>query len=223
MNKKLALLALPAALLLGGCISTSKPVQIEHYTITAAQASAQTAPATSQTAAHKPVLRIAGIEAPHWLDSASMYYRLAYQNSAKVAAYSRSDWVSPPPVQILSLLEDVLAASGNYKAVLGPSDISNADVTLRIELGDFEQVFTSQNQSAGVLDATVTVVDNRAGKIAAQRHFHIEKPAPSADAAGGVKALGEASQAFATEVRDWLGQLTLAAKAGTARSPGAAG
>ncbi|HET7569637.1 MAG TPA: ABC-type transport auxiliary lipoprotein family protein [Gammaproteobacteria bacterium] len=219
MNKKLALLAVPAALVLGGCISTSEPVQIEHYTITAAPAPAQAAPATSQAAGNKPVLRIAGIQAPHWLDSASMYYRLAYQNSAKVAAYSRSDWVSPPPAQLLNLLEDVLAASGDYKAILGPSDISNADVTLRIELGDFEQVFSSQNQSAGVIDATVTAIDNNAGNIMAQRHFHIEKPAPSADAAGGVKALSAASQAFATSVRDWLEKLITDIK----RSPSAAG
>ncbi|HET8551030.1 MAG TPA: ABC-type transport auxiliary lipoprotein family protein [Gammaproteobacteria bacterium] len=219
MNKKLALIALPAALILGGCISTSEPVQIEHYTISGARAPTQSAPTTSPAAGSEPILRIAGIQAPHWLDSASMYYRLAYQNRARVAAYSRSDWVSPPPAQILNLLEDVLAASGDYKAVLGPSDISNADVTLRIELGDFEQVFTSRNQSVGVLDATVTVINNHAAKIAAQRHFHIEKPAPSADAAGGVKALSAASQTFATRVRSWLTEI----KAGTTRSRGAAG
>jgi hypothetical protein len=38
----------------------------------------------------------------------------------------------------------------------------------------------------------------------AQKHFHLTVASPSADAAGGVKALNRASRQFATRVRQWL-------------------
>ncbi|HET7587767.1 MAG TPA: ABC-type transport auxiliary lipoprotein family protein [Gammaproteobacteria bacterium] len=219
MIKKLAIALIPPAILLAGCFGGSQPVLTEHFTL-AGRASAQPAPAAGAAPAEGRILRIAEISAPNWLDSTNLYYRLAYRNDARISAYSRSDWVAPPPVLLGNVLQSTLASAGQWRAILGPSDVNQADVALRVELNDFEQAFTGQDQSAGVLDATVTVVSNERNRILAQRHFHIEKPAPSADAAGGVQALSEASRAFAMKVRDWLNETT--ATADTARSPAAA-
>ncbi|HET6655504.1 MAG TPA: ABC-type transport auxiliary lipoprotein family protein [Gammaproteobacteria bacterium] len=222
MIKKLALALVPPALLLAGCFGGSQPVLTEHFTLagTPPTQTEQVAAPAEAGAANGPILRIAEINAPHWLDTTNLYYRLAYRNDAKISAYSRSDWVAPPTVLLGGVLQTTLAHSGRWKAILGPSDVTQADVALRVELNDFEQTFTSAGQSAGVLDATVTIVSSEGNRILAQRHFHIEKPAPSADAAGGVKALSEASRAFATKVRDWLGEVT--ATTDTARNPASA-
>ncbi|HET7370893.1 MAG TPA: ABC-type transport auxiliary lipoprotein family protein [Gammaproteobacteria bacterium] len=220
IKKKLAIALVPAALLLGGCFGGSQPVLTEHFTLAGAP-SARATPADQPASANQPVLRIAEISAPNWLASNNLYYRLAYRNEAKISAYSRSNWVAPPTVLLGNVLQNTLASAGQWRAILGPSDVNQADVTLRVELNDFEQTFSGQQQSAGVLDATVTIVGSDNTRILGQRHFHIEKPAPSADAAGGVKALSAASRAFAAKVRAWLGDVT--AKADTAHSPVSAG
>jgi len=55
-----------------------------------------------------------------------------------------------------------------------------------------------------VLDATATLVDNRNGNAIAQKSFHVEAAAPSADAQGGVKALNHAALQFTAELERWL-------------------
>lgn len=201
MIRTFAILLVPAALALAGCISSGETIQVEHFTLGGAAPPAQNASATNQRGTH--ILRIAEIDAPNWLDSTNLYYRLEYRNGAKISAYSRSDWVAPPPALLANVLQATLAAgAGQWKAILGPNDVARADLTLQVKLNDFEQQFMSAQQSIGLLDATATLFD--ANGIVAQRQFHIEKPAPSADAAGGVKALSEASQAFAGNIRQWL-------------------
>jgi cholesterol transport system auxiliary component len=205
-----------AAFVLAGCISTTKPVTVEHYTILGSK-SAPHENASSSTGAKAPVLRVGQISAPDWLQSTNMYYRLAYRNGAQIAAYSRSDWVAPPPAQLGDRVRRVLAKSGQWSAILGLNDVAPADLGLNIELNDFEQRFASRNQSAGIVDASATLLDNNANRVVAQHRFHIEKPAPSPDAQGGVKALGKASRAFANKLAGWLRHV----RAAKARSPSA--
>lgn len=190
-----------SAVVLAGCISTAEPIFSKHYTIMAVPGAA----ANPSAGGGNRILRIAGIDVPDWLDSTNLYYRLGYRNDARIAAYARSDWVAPPAKLLTDILERALAASMQWKAVLGPGDVADSDLTLRVQLSDFEQVFSAKTQSAGVLDATVTLIGNRANQVLAQKRFHIEKPAPSADAEGGVKALNDASHEFARRLRTWLG------------------
>lgn len=199
MNKKNLVVCFLAALL-AGCISTSQPVFTKHYAL--APPPAATAAAPQNAAA--PILRVADVAAPAWLDSTSMYYRLGYQGDAGIAAYARSDWVAPPPKLLQNLVEDTLSGSGDWKAVIGTGAAAQSDLSLNLQLNDFEQVFSAAKQSAGVLDVTATLIDDHASKVVAQRTFHIEKPAPSADAAGGVKALNEAAADFAKRLQHWL-------------------
>lgn len=200
MNKKNLVVCFLAALL-AGCISTSQPVFTKHYALTPPTPPAATVP--QNTAA--PILRVADIAAPAWLDSTSMYYRLGYQGDAGIAAYARSDWIAPPPKLLQGLVEDALSGSGDWKAVIGTGAAAESDLSLNLQLNDFEQLFSAAKQSAGVLDLTATLIDDHASKVVAQRTFHIEKPAPSADAAGGVKALNEAAAEFAQQLKQWLG------------------
>jgi cholesterol transport system auxiliary component len=43
-------------------------------------------------------------------------------------------------------------------------------------------------------------------RAVAQRSFHVQRPAPSADAAGGVRALTAATDAAAADIARWLQQ-----------------
>ena len=53
-----------------------------------------------------------------------------------------------------------------------------------------------------------TLLENGAGgeRQVAQRSFLVQRPSPSADAAGGVRALTAATDAAALEIAGWLQQ-----------------
>jgi cholesterol transport system auxiliary component len=185
-------------LALAGCGAASRQnVVPRHYTLTPATNAATPASPHARSA----ILRIARIEMPAWLQGTGLYYRLAYRNDGVIAAYANSDWAAPPAAMLEQRLRSALD-DGGWRAVVGPASNAQADFTLHVGVDDFSQVFNSPSASFGVLDATVTL--EGANGVVAQRHFHFRVAAPSADAAGGVKALDVASRDLARQLRDWL-------------------
>ncbi len=79
---------------------------------------------------------------------------------------------------------------------------------LRIEVEEFSHYFESQVQSSGLLRLRLTLLENTpAGeRLLAQRALIVQRPAPSADAPGGVRALAAATDAAAEEIGRWLAQ-----------------
>lgn len=186
-------------LALGGCGAASRQnVVPRHYTL---------GPLTNAMTPTSPhpggaVLRVARVGMPAWLQGTGLYYRLAYRNGNVIAAYANSDWAAPPAAMLEQRLRTAFA-EGDWRAVVGPASNAQADFTLHVGVDDFSQVFTSPDESFGVLDATATLDAANDARVA-QRHFHFRLSAPSADAAGGVKALDAASREFARKLRDWL-------------------
>ena len=80
---------------------------------------------------------------------------------------------------------------------------------LRIELEEFSQLFESATASTGLLRLRGTVVQATplGEKLIGQRAVIVQRPAPSADAAGGVRALTAATDAAVLELDQWLQQL----------------
>jgi len=79
---------------------------------------------------------------------------------------------------------------------------------LRIELEEFSQYFESPAQSVGMVRLRATLLENTIGgeKLLAQRSVAVQRPAPTADAPGGVRALTAATDAAAEEIGQWLQQ-----------------
>ncbi|WP_116812184.1 ABC-type transport auxiliary lipoprotein family protein [Steroidobacter cummioxidans] len=143
---------------------------------------------------------IADIKAPAWIDSPSMYYRLAYRNAAQPIPYARSQWVMSPADLLTQRLRSTVEASiaGDvHRAAAGTPEF----LTLRSELVDFEQVFDEPDRSRGVLRLRATLSGDG---VWAQRTFTIEKPAPKADAAGGVTALIQCADELAAQLDAWV-------------------
>lgn len=80
---------------------------------------------------------------------------------------------------------------------------------LRVELEEFSQLFESPSASTGLLRLRATAVQPspQGEKLLGQRSFVVQRTAPSADAAGGVRALTAATDAAVLEVDQWLQQL----------------
>ena len=152
----------------------------------------------TQTLRH-PLL-IYDVSAPAWLDSPSIYYRLAYQDAARPQAYADSRWVSSPAELIAVRLRGRLAASGKG-GIVHPADGARASYALRVELNDFTQVFDAPGQSRAVVHLRASVLGSRA--LIAQRSFSVERPVATPDAEGGVRALIGACDEALDELAAW--------------------
>ena len=155
-----------------------------------------------------PPLVLAEVQAGPALGSPAMLYRLLYADAKQLQPYALARWSMPPAELLRQRLADTL---GQRRALLGPGDgasTSTGMTTLRLTLEEFSQLFDSPQQSRGLLRLRATVSQAGPGgeQLLAQRSIIVQRPAPSADAAGGVRALSAATDAAAEELVAWLAQ-----------------
>ncbi len=156
------------------------------------------APAPAQPAALRK-LRVAQTDGPTWMDGNALYYRLDYAQPQRLQAYATQRWVMPAPRLFDERLREAVAARG---ALTWPGD--NTAPALKVELLSFEQVFDSATASRAVIRARATVYQNG---LIGQKTFAADLPAPSADGAGGVRALAAGSDAVIASMLDWVATL----------------
>lgn len=200
------LLAALAALVLAGCKALpDKPVRQTMYDFGPSTA-AETA-ATSRGALVLPEVEVTGI-----LETPALLYRLGYEDAHQLRPYAYARWSAPPGQLLRQRLRDVL---GRDRAVLdaaAAAALSRRGGTpppvLRVELEEFSQLFDSPGESKGVVRVRCTLLENTGGgeRLVAQRSFNVQRPAPSADAPGGVRALTAATDAAAQDIASWLQQ-----------------
>src|SRR5258706_5183927 len=149
----------------------------------------------------RPLL-VYNVNAPAWLDSPFIYYRLAYQDATRPQAYADSRWVSSPAELFANRLRRQLAASGG--SIILPGDDARAKYALRVDLEEFIQVFEAPGKSKAVVRFRASVLGKRS--LTAQRSFSVERPAETPDAEGGVRALIGASDEAVDQLIGWTAQ-----------------
>lgn len=180
----------------------------------------------AQPAPALPAIALADVEGAGSADtSTAVLYRLAYADARQRLPYQMARW-SLPPAQLVE--QDLRAQLGQRRAVLRTEDGlaaarsassdgvaalnglggSQPDV-LRVRLEEFSQVFSSAQDSVGLIRLRATLTEPTAAgeKLHGQRLFVVQQPARSADAAGGTRALAEASAQVAQELAQWLEQM----------------
>jgi cholesterol transport system auxiliary component len=148
------------------------------------------------------VVLVPPVMAPVWLDSTGIVYRLNYQDAARSRVYAQSRWAGTPAEMLGAQLRSRVAqaASGG---VVGALDGARADFALRVDLEDFSQAFDAAESSRGVVRARATLIDLATRGVIAQRSFVVERPAPTANADGAVRALGQAGDALVAQIVAW--------------------
>lgn len=177
-----------------------------------------TAPLKSNRMAPLPPVLLAEVEAAPALETTAVLYRLAYADAQLLRPYAQARW-SMAPVQLLRAR--LRALLGERRSVLTPLDaVAPGTLSLRVELEEFSQVFDTAQSSAGLLRLRATL--GRSGSPAspgspatpakplAQTSFVVQSPSASADAAGGVRALAQASDALVQQLDAWLQQTAAA-------------
>ncbi|WP_296649752.1 ABC-type transport auxiliary lipoprotein family protein [Paraburkholderia sp.] len=190
-----ALVALAAAALVAACAGRASALNESRYDL---------GPVSMTPAAGAlPPLKVLEVSAPPPLDNDGILYRLS-TDAQRTGRYAHSRWTMSPARLLTMRLRTSLGA---HATVLSGADAVQAPM-LKVELDEFEQVFSSATESFGVLTARATLIQG--GKVVAQRAFVARVPASSPDAAGGVRALAAASDDFVGQVGAWLGTQQLA-------------
>jgi cholesterol transport system auxiliary component len=202
------LLLVALALALAGCSALpDKPVQQTMFDFGPEAASPGTTSAPARPALVLPEVEVSGV-----LETTALMYRLGYDNPNELRPYAYARWSAPPGQLLRQRLRNVL---GRERPVLDPSAAvalsrrgAAPPPVLRVELEEFTHVFDSPTASQGVVRVRCTLLENTAAgeRLVAQRSFSVQRPASSADAAGGVRALAEASSAAAQDIAAWLQQ-----------------
>lgn len=152
-----------------------------------------------------PPISVADASSPAWLDNTMMFFRLNYANEQQPRPYAHARW-SMTPAQLLSQrLKSRIVQSGGV--ALSASDGATGVPVLRIEVDDFTQNFDSPGQSSARVALRASAFKGRA--LIAQKSFVEQASTPSADAAGGAKALSDASDAAISRLIAWLATLDL--------------
>lgn len=196
--------ALLVTLLLAGCASSSKSTannsQFDFGPLGAPAAQMAQAPLAAVV-----VMDVTGSPA---LENERMMYRLNYADPLQARTYANSRWSANPLILVTQRIKARLAQSG--VKVLSATDTMNNVPILRIELDDFSHAFASAGQSEGQVVLRASVF--RGHTLLDQRTISRATPAPSADAAGGVRALAASTDAAAADIAAWLAGINTQAR-----------
>lgn len=156
-----------------------------------------------------PTLVLAEVDASAALDSSAVLYRLAYSDAQQPRPYAQTRW-SMAPAQLLRqrLREHISQRRAVLNAAQGVVTGKPAMI-LHLELDEFSQLFETAERSSGLVRVRATLGQGGQGaeRLLAQRSFVVQRPATSADAAGGVRALTEATDAVIGEIAQWVQQV----------------
>ncbi|QJE00245.1 ABC transporter [Massilia forsythiae] len=191
------------SLLLAGCASNKAPPATQFDFGPAAPLAAQgAAPAAAGALDAVVVTDVTGSSA---LDNERMFYRLSYADPLQARTYANSRWTTNPLQMMTQRIKTRIGQSG--AKVLSETDASAGIPILRIDVDDFVHDFSGVSQSAGVVAVRASLFKGHT--LVDQKRFVRSTPAPSADAAGGARALAASTDAVAADMVGWLGALNL--------------
>jgi cholesterol transport system auxiliary component len=184
--------AFAATVCVAGCATPQAPIAKAVYDF----GPSLNTPANALATPLQPLV-LAEIDASTALESPSVLYRLGYADAQQLRPYTLARW-SMPVAQLVRLrLRDALSSRG---PVLSTAE-GGAAWLLKVELDEFSQLFSTPGSSAGLVRLRATLL--RAGALVAQRDVLARASAPSADAAGGVRALTQATDDAVQQVANW--------------------
>jgi len=201
---------LSGLVLASGCSVIDKPMRASLYDFGPGMSAPQAAPVATPLAP----LAIADITtAGGALDGQGVLYRLAYTDIQQLRPYAQARWTMPPAQLVRQRLRERLGERRvvfNAREGVALNRGQNPDLRmLRLELEEFSHLFTTPDNSVGLvrLHATLVQLTPAGERLVGQRELVVRRPAATPDAPGGVRALTAATDAAIDEIDAWLGQL----------------
>jgi cholesterol transport system auxiliary component len=199
------ILAAALALTMAGCASQKgQPTTQFDFGPAAPPAAQASAPAGLAPGPLGPVV-VTDVTGSSALDNERMFYRLSYADPLLARTYANSRWTANPLQLLTQRFKTRLAQAG--ARVLSETDASIGIPLLRIDVDEFIQDFEGTSRSTGVVAVRASVFQGHT--LVDQRSFRQAVAAPSADAAGGARALAASTDAIAADIVTWLGTLNI--------------
>lgn len=192
-----AVIAALSLTLLSACSTPHAPATKTVYDFGLAPSAASAAPARATPAA---ALQMPDVQAPVALNATAVQYRLSYDNEQELRAYALARWSMAPTQLVQQRLKFALNARG---PLLAEGQGASARL-LKIELEEFVQVFEQPQSSLGRVSLRATLLDG--SQLVNQIRLRSSAVAPSNDAAGGARALRQATDEAAQQLVTWLDQ-----------------
>ncbi|MFO7580869.1 ABC-type transport auxiliary lipoprotein family protein [Nitrosomonas halophila] len=188
------------ALLLAGCTLTPKALPpVSTYDL-----GPMPQPQPQVSLPLHPIIQLAEISAPVWLDTQAIRYRLAYHDPAQTYAYANSRWAAPPAKLLTERIRQHIATYHGETDSNISDGLPAASYLLRIELSEFVQIFEQAHSSQVMIGWRAHLFERKTQSIVAQRNFSLAGSTETADAAGAVKAFIWLSDQLASELTEWL-------------------
>ncbi len=203
MKKNIILAAIVTVAALAGCASKGPQPSTYDFGPLDEPLGMQPPAAARAPMAAVPAIVVSDVGGPASLDSQRMYYRLTYADALQSRPYAYNTW-SVTPLQLMSQRLKARIAQAGVK-VVSTTDAAGGLPLLRLEADDFSQNFDSATQSSASITMRASVFRNH--KLVDQRTFTRTVRAPSADAAGGAKALAASTDGIAADILAWLATL----------------
>ena len=127
--------------------------------------------------------------------------------SGRVAYFSGAAWGDRLPRLFQARLVEALSNSGAFRAILTNQDRVSGDLSLAMEIRDFE-VESSPGGSEAVVDVYVKLVDEKNNSVVTTKRFHARVPAASPDPGAGIQALNGAFQQVTLAIVSWVSRRT---------------
>ena len=145
------------------------------------------------TGTQLPGINVGSVRAMAPFDGVDMYYRLAWRNSAELAAFATSVWAAPPA----ELLR---------KQLLRASQEGVGKCTLDVEIQEFTLVFAAKEASEARMEMRAWLAA-RSGRFASRGWSVVEADA-GADAVSGAAAFARATNRAVGELGGWIAAQT---------------
>ncbi|MDT8399918.1 MAG: ABC-type transport auxiliary lipoprotein family protein [Pseudomonadales bacterium] len=183
-----ALLTVSGMMLLGACSVLPQPAPLpQQYDFGL--------PAARSISGGLPLVTLAGVTAPSWLDTTAILYRRLDQRPRSLHYYAQHAWVARPA----ELLEERLL---NLLSQGTPEGSAARPAVLEVNLVQLEQVFESP-QSAYAQVAVRVSLDRRPAGLLLRREFSARQ-ATDADVQGALVQLPLLVDEVLTELLAWL-------------------
>ena len=188
------------AIAVAGCASGGKKAEGNtQFDFGPLGAAVSTLPASAAQAPLAAVIVMDATGSPTF-ENERMVYRLNYNDPLQARTYASSRWSANPLILVTQRLKSRLAQAGIK--VLSATDTSANIPELRIEVDDFSHAFANTTDSVGALTLRASLFKSHT--LLDQKTFARATPAPSADAAGGARALTASTDAVAADIIAWL-------------------
>jgi cholesterol transport system auxiliary component len=203
------------AVALAGCSALpDKPTRPSMYDFGPGALTAQAATSPASRPTQLPPLAIDEITTSGGaIDNLAVLYRLGYTDVQQLRPYAQARWSKPAAQLVQQRLREQLGQRRSVfrigeGAAMNRSQNTVLPLQLRLELLEFSQLFSAPEASVGLVRLSATLLERTpAGeKLLGQRLVVVQRPAPSADAPGGVRALTAATDAAIEEIEQWLQQ-----------------